>query len=385
MSAQSHDKHSSLIAWLLESYGCPLEERGVCTTLACLKRGGYKGGPTDHSMATCHVHELVTLLRTSLSATERHSVSVTTHGAITQLCEAFKQNGYPNVAQQIWEFKSYIQDKPLLTLFAPSHGGTKDRADAALHACEGLDTADLKGNAKGWLSEVVYDAARVESDLNSALRARCPGNGSDPMDTPVCCQSYEAHEQGAPCPPGCCVMAEEKDVRSIIAAIEAEEETAVPSTEQHGETPRTDAFERRVDIRGQSGWPDAYFECLALARQLERELAESTEIIEEMRKRMDSSTPSSTATPVKADASAPWEWPVDTVGRLMENLKALPPHMPFYVAYFVEIDGKSVAKTMHPSVSRETVFDGRIQKYDAERVSLVMWAAQDARSAIEKP
>ena len=96
------------------------------------------------------------------------------------------------------------------------------RETAALHACEGLDTSDLAGNEKGWLAGVVKDAARVESSLNRALRARCPGNGDD--GEPVDCQSYEASEQGAPCPPGCCVMAEEKDVRAILEAIERDEE-----------------------------------------------------------------------------------------------------------------------------------------------------------------
>lgn len=40
-----------------------------------------------------------------------------------------------------------------------------ERATAALHACEGLDTADLSGNRKGWLAEIVNDAAKVESEL----------------------------------------------------------------------------------------------------------------------------------------------------------------------------------------------------------------------------
>lgn len=103
------------------------------------------------------------------------------------------------------------------------------RIAAALHACEGLDTADLAGNNKGWLSEVVHDAARVESELNNALRACCPGNGDEP--DPVRCQLYEASEQGSPCPRGCCSMAEEKDVRALLAAIEVEEETAPSAIE----------------------------------------------------------------------------------------------------------------------------------------------------------
>ena len=61
----------------------------------------------------------------------------------------------------------------------------------------------------------------AEQQRDIALRARCPGNGDE--GEPVDCQSYEAGEQGEPCPPGCCVMAEEKDVRSILAAIELEE------------------------------------------------------------------------------------------------------------------------------------------------------------------
>ncbi len=108
-----------------------------------------------------------------------------------------------------------------------SPSAVEDRTAAALHACEGLDTSDLAGNDNGWLAEVVHGAARVESELNSALRSRCAGNTDD--DEPVCCQSYEASEQAAPCPRGCCVMAEEKDVRSILSVIEAEDGTLSPS------------------------------------------------------------------------------------------------------------------------------------------------------------
>lgn len=108
----------------------------------------------------------------------------------------------------------------------PESPPASDRTAAALHACEGLATVDLAKNTKGWLNEVVQSAARVECDLNSALRARCPGNGTpaDADDDSLCeCQAYEASEQGAPCPPGCCVMAETKDVRTILAAHEADE------------------------------------------------------------------------------------------------------------------------------------------------------------------
>lgn len=66
-------------------------------------------------------------------------------------------------------------------------------------------------------------------ELIAALRARCPGNGApgDADDEFVCeCQSYEAHEQGAPCPPGCCVMADPKDMRSVMDAIGQEDAPA---------------------------------------------------------------------------------------------------------------------------------------------------------------
>lgn len=69
-----------------------------------------------------------------------------------------------------------------------------------------------------------------------------------------------------------------------------------------------------------------------------------------------------------------WEWPINTVGRLIGNLQNMPPEMPFYTAYFVEIDGKKISRTTHPSVSRETVANGRVQQYDAGNESLVMWA-----------
>lgn len=98
---------------------------------------------------------------------------------------------------------------------------SSERAVAALHACEGLDAADLIGNKLGWLAEVVNAAADVEAALNSALRLRCAGNTDD--TEPAECQAYEASEQAQPCPRGCCVCAEEKDVQSILSAIQLEE------------------------------------------------------------------------------------------------------------------------------------------------------------------
>lgn len=82
-----------------------------------------------------------------------------------------------------------------------------------------------------------------------------------------------------------------------------------------------------------------------------------------------------------APTTKKWEWPVNTVGRLIDNLSTLPRAMPFYTAYFVEIGGEKVAKTMHPSLSHETVFDGRIQHYSADQKSLVIWAALAPSSA----
>lgn len=84
-------------------------------------------------------------------------------------------------------------------------------------------------------------------------------------------------------------------------------------------------------------------------------------------------------TPDKQQKS--WEWPINTVGRLIDNLKTLPPEMPFYTAYFVEINGERVAKTIYPSLSRETVYGGRIQKFSPDSTSLVMWASQEDQSA----
>lgn len=75
-----------------------------------------------------------------------------------------------------------------------------------------------------------------------------------------------------------------------------------------------------------------------------------------------------------AAASRSWQWPINSVGRLIENLKSFPPEMPFYTAYFVEIDGERVARTTHPSISRETVGRGRIEKYSPDQQSMVMWA-----------
>ena len=76
-----------------------------------------------------------------------------------------------------------------------------------------------------------------------------------------------------------------------------------------------------------------------------------------------------------------WEWPVNTVGKLIASLQTLPPQMPFYTAYFVEIDGVKVARVRNPSLSRETTDGFRVEKYSPDDESLVMWASQDQRTA----
>lgn len=75
-----------------------------------------------------------------------------------------------------------------------------------------------------------------------------------------------------------------------------------------------------------------------------------------------------------------WTWPCNTVGRFMGNLSLLPRDMPLCTAYFVEIEGKQVARTIHPSVSKETVHSNRVQRWDPHQQTLVIWATQDAGS-----
>lgn len=82
------------------------------------------------------------------------------------------------------------------------------------------DSYSLLVEAASALSAQAPQQGPTGVNVARLLNLRCPGNND--CDDPVECQSYEAHEQGAPCPPGCCVMAEEKDVRSIIAAIDDE-------------------------------------------------------------------------------------------------------------------------------------------------------------------
>lgn len=91
-----------------------------------------------------------------------------------------------------------------------------------------------------------------------------------------------------------------------------------------------------------------------------------------------------TGTPLSskaAPAERAWEWPVNTVGKLIEALQTLPPEMPFYTAYFVEIDGKRVTRCRNPSLSRETTDSFKVGTFDPNNASLVMWASA-APSAI---
>lgn len=157
-----------------------------------------------------------TTLKTATLAELEQATSLPSAAAVT--CRDCPISGCPHPDVCAEERERYA--KKYGRSSAPSSG---ERTAAALHACEGLDTADLAGNEKGWLAGIVDDTHRVERDLNSALRARCPGNG-DGEDCIVECQLYEASEQRDPCPPGCCSMADEKDVRALMEAIERGDE-----------------------------------------------------------------------------------------------------------------------------------------------------------------
>lgn len=89
-------------------------------------------------------------------------------------------------------------------------------------------------------------------------------------------------------------------------------------------------------------------------------------------------------TPSTPPSAAQWEWPVNTVGKLIASLQTLPPNTPFYTAYFVEIDGAKVARTRNPSLSYETTDGFRVLKYDEKDKSLVMWASQDKRDPVSE-
>lgn len=85
-------------------------------------------------------------------------------------------------------------------------------------------------------------------------------------------------------------------------------------------------------------------------------------------------------------AQGEWKSPIDTVGKLADNLRILPYDMPLCTAYFVEIGGVKVAKTINPSLSGETVSEHRIQNFEKDGPkTLVIWAHQDERSAAPQP
>jgi hypothetical protein len=179
--------------------GVQCETPGACTTDGCC----------HHSGAAVHAPSLPKRLRDACANLLRVADRSPRHRALDNA----------------------IQELLAAISTTPSSSGERERA--ALHACEGLDTSDLAGNEKGWLSGLVQDAHRVERDLNSALRARCPGNG-DGDDCIVECQLYEASEQSNPCPAGCCAMADEKDVRALMEAIDRDDDGEAPPSAIEG-------------------------------------------------------------------------------------------------------------------------------------------------------
>lgn len=125
-------------------------------------------------------------------------------------CCVHDQIKNPHEREEIQKGLQRIRDLALSALRGTAPAA---RATAAMHACEGLDTADLQGNEKGWLAGLVNDVHRIEQKNNSLLDAVCVGNKG--CDLKARCQSYEASEQAHPCPAGRCVMAEESPVSEV--------------------------------------------------------------------------------------------------------------------------------------------------------------------------
>ena len=63
------EKYDSLRAWLNPQ--CSRLMYGRCTTLYCLRRGGYAGEPADASMATCEPYEIYNLLQPAANSEQR--------------------------------------------------------------------------------------------------------------------------------------------------------------------------------------------------------------------------------------------------------------------------------------------------------------------------
>lgn len=129
--------------------------------------------------------------------------------------------------QRLWDC-----DKPIFTIF-------NDDCRISDHMICGGPVTPSHGGQSGTIRGLncLLNADMPCEALKEAMRARCPGNGDD--GDPVLCQSFEASEQSRPCPPGCCVMAEEKDVRSVIEAIEREEGSVTESSIASNAAPQT--------------------------------------------------------------------------------------------------------------------------------------------------
>lgn len=85
----------------------------------------------------------------------------------------------------------------------------------------------------------------------------------------------------------------------------------------------------------------------------------------------------SIARKVLAQTTGTWpeKWSGDcTVGNLIANLASLPPDMPVYTGYHIQMDGKSHLKVKRPTVSRERVEGTNIKTGDdSVPYSAVIW------------
>jgi hypothetical protein len=70
-----------------------------------------------------------------------------------------------------------------------------------------------------------------------------------------------------------------------------------------------------------------------------------------------------------------WQCPNNTVGALIESLRTIDPATSIHTAYFIELDGKKITRVTSPSLSYETVKEGKVSKYCRDDRAVVIWAS----------
>lgn len=97
---------------------------GICETVGCLRRGGYKPGsfPVDCNVATCHAHETLQELATNEEKSHAENVTCQKCNRFASVCICDDEPGTEIAACALITASNFVRDGNLVGAYMEAEG-----------------------------------------------------------------------------------------------------------------------------------------------------------------------------------------------------------------------------------------------------------------------